>query len=98
LGQDECSVEDRPVSNVIDSLPAWGRPLFVEVVGAQDEELMSALLTSAEPGPDQRMAVLDILSGAFCLELQPDDEPTERGVQIDNLLGAFLRQWPIPPE
>jgi hypothetical protein len=86
------------VNNMIDSLSASERSLFIDVVGAQDEELLSALLASVEPGTEQRRAVLDILSDAFSLELRPDDEPTERGVQIDNLLGAFLLRWPIPPE
>ena len=98
MGKDERGVEGSAVSNVLDSLPKSARPLFIEVVGAHDKELLSALLASEEPGSGQRMAVLDILSDAFSLELQPDDEPTERGRNIDDLLGAFLLRWPIPPE
>ena len=30
--------------------------------------------------------------------LQPDDEPTDRGRKIDDLLGAFLMRWPIEVE
>ncbi len=31
----------------------------------------------------------------FSANLRPDYEPTERGEQIDDLLGKFLLQFPI---
>jgi hypothetical protein len=46
----------------------------------------------------ERLAVEDILSAAFTTCLQEDDEPTRRGRDIDDLLGAFLRRWPIDLE
>ena len=38
---------------------------------------------------------MDILSDEFSRHLRPDYEPTERGKQIDDLLGWFLLQFPI---
>ena len=85
------------VTNVVDSLPLQLQPLFVEVVGAADPELLRSLRSHAEPTPDEIKAVQDVLLNEFCCNLQPDDEPTERGCQIDDLIGAFVMRWPYSP-
>ena len=81
--------------NVVESLPSQLQPLFVEVVGAADPELLGSLRSHAEPTPDEIEAVLDVLSNEFCCNLQPDDEPTERGCQVDDLIHAFVLRWLI---
>ncbi|MGD0881688.1 MAG: hypothetical protein ABSB09_08995 [Acidimicrobiales bacterium] len=83
------------VTNVVDSLPSQLRPLFVEIVGAADPELLGSLRSHAEPTPDEIKAVQDVLSYEFTRCLQPDDEPTERGRQVDDLIGAFVLRWLI---
>lgn len=86
---------ENPVSDVIDSLPAEMRDLFVDVIGTQDSGLLSSFRAHAEPTQSERKAVEKILSDEFSRHLNPDYEPTERGRAIDNLLGAFLVRWPI---
>jgi hypothetical protein len=86
------------VSNVLDSLPAQYRPLFTEVIGGEDRALLASLSTRDEPSRDERLAVLDILSNEFSRNLLPDDEPTQRGRDIDDALGAFLLRWPLELE
>jgi hypothetical protein len=84
-----------PVSTVIDSLPAEYRSVLTEVIGEKDADLLDALVTHDAPSRDERVAVMDIMSTEFCRHLRPDDEPTDRGRDIDNALGAFLTRWPI---
>jgi hypothetical protein len=69
--------------------------LFEEVVGARDAELLLALGTTTSASRAQRVAVEEILSSEFSRELRDDYEPTDRGREIDNLLGQFLLRWPI---
>lgn len=80
------------------SLPPSAGPLLEEIVGARDPALLADLKTSGEPNRAQRIAVTDILSDEFSRELRPDYEPTDRGNDIDNLLGQFLHRYPIEPE
>lgn len=89
---------ENSVSTVIDSLPAEYRQVFVEVLGATDADLLAALLNHDTPSIEEREAVEDILSTEFSNHLRPDDEPTDRGVAIDSVLGAFLTRWPIEYE
>ncbi len=86
------------MSSVIDSLPAELEAVFVEVVGAQNETLLQSLYNRQEPSRQERVEVTHILSDEFTRNLGPDDEPTARGRDIDNVLGAFLLRWPIEPE
>jgi hypothetical protein len=86
------------MTSVVGSLPAEMRRLFAEVIGGKDVALLSSLRTHPEPDLAERLAVEDILSAAFTTCLQEDDEPTSRGRDIDDLLGAFLRRWPIDLE
>jgi hypothetical protein len=86
------------MTSVVESLPAEMRRLFAEVIGGKDVALLSSLLAHPEPDLAERLAVEDILSAAFTTCLQEDDEPTRRGRNIDDLLGAFLRRWPIDLE
>lgn len=81
--------------NVVDSLPPPLQSLFVEVVGAADPELLGSLRSQTEPTPDEIKAVQDLLSYEFTRCLQPDDEPTERGRLIDDLIGIFVLRWLI---
>jgi len=83
------------MSNVLDSLPTEYQPLVTEVLADHDQALLTALRATDQPSHDERIAVKDILVEEFCRNLQPDDEPTPRGRDIDNALGAFLLRWPI---
>ena len=98
MGKNQLSVESDPMTSVVEALPAEMRSLFAEVIGSRDVALLSSLLTHPEPELAERLAVEDILSTEFTTCLQADDEPTRRGRDIDNLLGAFLLQWPIDLE
>lgn len=82
------------MSNVIDELPGEFRGVIVQVLGERDPELLSALRAQQKPTLDQQEAVIDVLGDAFTEHLGAGQEPTERGVLIDNALGAFLTRWP----
>jgi hypothetical protein len=86
---------EKPVSNVLDTLPAQYRSLVIEVIGEEDRALLVSLGTHDEPNREERLAVLDILSSEFSRNLLPDDEPTQRRRDIDDALGAFLLRWPV---
>jgi hypothetical protein len=86
---------EKPVSNVFDSLPARFQPLVTEIIAERDQTLLAALRAREEPSQAERSAVEEILSDEFCRNLGPDDEPTQRGRDIDDALGAFLLRWPI---
>lgn len=85
-------------STVVDSLPAEYRQIFVDVIRVRDANLLAALLNQGTPSIEEREAVEDVLSTEFSNHLSSDGEPTERGVAIDNALGAFLLRWPIQYE
>jgi hypothetical protein len=86
---------EKPVSNVLESLPAEFQALIAEIVGEKDGSLLAALRAHDEPSQAERGAVEEILSDEFCRNLGADDEPTPRGRAIDDALGAFLLRWPI---
>ncbi len=86
------------MSTVVETLPPEMRSLFVEVIGAANPALLSELMTADNASPMQRVAEHEILSSEFARCLQPDDEPTEPGSLIDNLLRAFLLEWPVQGE
>jgi hypothetical protein len=83
------------MSNVVESLPAEMRSLFIDVIGSRNAKLLSSLVVSQEPNKTERLGVHDILTSEFSRCLQPDHEPSERGRAVDNLLGQFLLRWPI---
>ena len=83
------------MSNVFDSLPARFQPLVAEIIGERDQALLAALRATEEPSQAERSAVEEILSNEFCRSLGADDEPTPRGRDVDDALGAFLLRWPI---
>lgn len=83
------------MTNVIDSLPMRMRPLFVEVLNSRSPVLLATLQDHEEPTREEREFVEDILAKEFSRCLQGDGEPTARGVEVDALLGAFLRRWPL---
>jgi hypothetical protein len=56
------------------------------------------LRSHEEPSRQERIIVEQILSNEFSYNLGPDYEPTARGRDIDNALGAFLLRWPIEAE
>ncbi len=89
---------EKPLSTVVDSLPARYRSVFSEVIGKKDTGLLTDLLSHEEPSRDERVAVMNVLSTEFSNHLRSDDEPTDRGRDIDNALGAFLTRWPIENE
>jgi hypothetical protein len=70
-------------------------PLFLEVLGRDDPALLDSILASGDPTMEERERVMMLLAREFSANLRPDYEPTERGKQIDDLLGKFLLQFPI---
>lgn len=79
---------------VVDALPPGQRSLFTDIVGETDPALLSSLQSRQDPTGPQRLAVEEILSTEFSRWLNPDGTPSERAIQIDDLLGAFLLRWP----
>jgi hypothetical protein len=86
---------DFTMTNVLDSLPSRMRALFAEVIGARNPDLLAALVNHEEPTFAERVKVEDILANEFDHNLRENEEPTDRGIQVDELLGAFLIRWPI---
>jgi hypothetical protein len=84
---------EKTVRNPVDTLPAQFRSLFIEIIGAKDADLLASLSSQGEPSQEERPTVEEILSTEFCRNLQADVEPTERGRDIDNMLGAFLMRY-----
>jgi hypothetical protein len=84
-----------PVNDRLPGIPRDLMPIFRDVLDEHDPELLESVLASANPTLDERERVEDILSDEFSRHLRPDYEPTERGKQIDDLLGKFLLQFPI---
>ena len=70
-------------------------PLFRGVLARDDPALLESILASGDPTIEERERVLMVLAREFTSNLRPDYEPTERGKQIDDLLGKFLMQFPI---
>lgn len=89
---------DPAMTSVIDSLPARMRELFADVISAHDSGLLAALMSHEVPSVDEQGVVENILSNEFSSELGEDWEPSDRGKQIDDMLGAFLLRWPIQDE
>ena len=83
------------MTNVVESLPSRMRTLFTEVIGARNPGLLAALMNREDPTSDERAEVENILADEFNSCLRQDWEPTDRGIQIDELLGAFLLRWPV---
>lgn len=83
------------MNSIINEFPSNMQVLLAEIIGQNDQGLLAALRDAAEPDPDQRRAIEQILSDEFTCHLGGDYEPTERGKAIDNILGAFLLHWPI---
>jgi hypothetical protein len=79
-------------------LDAQFRSLFIELIREKDADLLASLSSHDVPSQQERRAVEEILSADFSRNLGTDYEPTQRGRDIDNLLGAFLLRWPIESE
>jgi hypothetical protein len=79
----------------LSGIPGDLMPLFENVVGRADPQLLESVLRSQHPTLAERRRVMDILSDEFVQHLRPDDEPTELGKRIDDLLGKFLLQFPF---
>lgn len=76
-------------------IPRQLMPLFEELLGEHDPELLQSVMSSSDPTLDERERVMHLLSNEFVKHLRTDYEPTERGKQVDDLLGKFLMQFPI---
>lgn len=84
------------MNNVIDSVPQEHRETFVQVLQQHNSVLLNALRAQEAPTIDQADDVTDVFARAFIVNVGPDeDHPTERAVQIDDALGAFLKRWPV---
>lgn len=86
------------MTSVIESLPERMRGLFAEVIAAHDPDLLESLMSHEVPSINERRAVENILANEFSSELREDWEPTDRGKQVDDMLGTFLLRWPIQDE
>jgi hypothetical protein len=83
------------MENVIDSIPTANRELFIEVLASSNPDLLNSLMGHAEPSSEEVRMVQDILSLEFTACLEANDEPTDRGKRIDDLIGAFVLKWLI---
>jgi hypothetical protein len=86
--------EELGMSTVLDELSRQHREIVTELLTERAPGLLAALHAQERPTPAQQEAVLDVLVAAFADHLGPEDEPTPRGVVIDDALGAFLMRWP----
>jgi hypothetical protein len=68
-------------------------PLFEEIVGDADPELLTSILRTQHPTLDERKRVEDVLAREFSRHLRPDWEPTAHGKRVDDVLGKFLLQF-----
>ena len=91
-------MEKPAMTTTVESLPVEMRDLFEEVIGGRDRQLLEELLAAEEPNERQRAAVHEIVTREFSCNLRADHEPTDRGRQFDNMLGAFLLRWPVQGE
>ena len=79
---------EEPVSNLVDTFPP-------QVIAEKDPDLPASLRGHDVPSREERRGVEEILSTEFSRNLEANFEPTQRGRDIDNMLGAFLLRWPI---
>ncbi|HEX7660549.1 MAG TPA: hypothetical protein VF444_13830 [Pseudonocardiaceae bacterium] len=83
------------MTNAIDAIPDEKyRAVIIEILGERAPELLASLRTHEKPTLKEQDEVIDVLADAFTEHFGPGHEPTERGVLIDNALGAFLTRWP----
>ena len=80
--------------NVPESLPQGMRSLVEEILRS-DQRLLAELQDHRTPTPTQRKLVLRLLLLEFSNCLDENYEPSQRGRDIDELLGRFLQLWPI---
>jgi hypothetical protein len=88
-------LEESEMSNVVESLPEDMKVPFSEIVGAEAPDLLASLGGTNEPSLADRVAVEEILLKEFVGCLRSDNQPTEEGKAVDDLLGQFLLRWPI---
>ncbi|KAA0024980.1 hypothetical protein [Antrihabitans cavernicola] len=93
VGEIECRLEE-PVSFVLDGLRERDREVIVALLEQRKPELLASFRAEEEPTLQQQDEMIDLLGDAFSENLGPGHLPTERGVEIDNALGAFLTRWP----
>jgi hypothetical protein len=86
---------EKPVSNVLDAIPAEHRVVIVEELTRGNPVLLEELRGVQKPTNDQSDAVVDALSDAMSPHFGPGHIPNERGKAIDNAIGAYLLAWPI---
>lgn len=85
-------------SSVLDQLPPEMARLLVAILNHRSPELLRCLREEVAPVSSERVMVESLLVDEFTKCLDADSEPTEEGKRIDQLLGSFLRLWPIEPE
>ncbi len=81
--------------NSLNNLTRQSNELITQILKSRNPALLSELMRKREPTHSERLEVLNILSDEFTKNLLPNSEPTQRGRDIDNLLGSFLLLWPI---
>lgn len=83
--------------STLDGLPPEMATLLGAILSRRSPDLLRSLSNSRTPSPSDRVAVEAILVNEFTGHLDNDSEPTNEGKLIDDLLGSFLRLWPIEP-
>lgn len=83
------------MSTALDAVAAESRAVIEQELEHRDPALLDALRGADEPTTGQREAVEQLLANALMKHFDADYMPSERGLQIERAISAFLEAWPI---
>jgi hypothetical protein len=83
------------MSSVLDAVEPAHRAVIEEELGRRAPALLDALRSANQPTNEQSDALMDVMIRAMGEHYGPGHVPDERGVAIDNAVGAYLLTWPI---
>lgn len=86
---------ENSVSNILDAISDEARAVIEEELAQRNPTLLHSLQAAERPTNEQSDAVIDALSAALSENFGPGHIPNERGMAIDNAVGAYLLAWPI---
>ncbi|WP_375487936.1 hypothetical protein [uncultured Mycobacterium sp.] len=83
------------MTNVLDAIPPEHRTVIVEELTRLNPALLAELRAAQKPTNEQSDAVVHALGVSMSPHFGPGHIPNERGIAIDNAIGAYLLAWPI---
>lgn len=83
------------MTNVLDAVDAAHRAVIEDELGRRDPALLEVLRGADKPTNDQSDALMNVMIDAMGEHYGPGHVPDDRGVAIDNAVGAYLLAWPI---